>query len=775
MRWEENEMKNLKRAICYGMSKKMIVLSLILFLGLMSFMEVKVYATETVTVDGLIGTVDEDEGIFTAISCESTGDVVIPARVIINEKTYVVHIDSALSDLDKGISDAIGFFSNAGEIQSITFEEGVIVDDCEGLFFKCSNINSLNLSNINTSNVTNMSYMFYYCRSLASLDLNGLDTSNVTDMKKMFYCCSALESLDLSDFKTSNVTDMSYMFDGCIALTNLDLSKFNTGNVTDMSYMFYFCRLLTSLSLNGFETNDVTNMNYMFYRCSALTSLDLSGFDTSNVTSMERMFKECIALTNLDLSGFDTSNVTNMGELFRGCSALISLNVSSFDTTNVRYMEYMFSNCSSLESLDLSSFDIYRHPYYMFVFGGECNIRFIKTPRSINTGYPIQLPCEFVDESGWTISYIDCYRPSYTIRRKYSVTFNTNGGSISEDNTSYYLYGLNTNLPTEVIKNGYSFEGWYENEGCTGLPVTVISDTSTGDKVYYAKWKQITDVNEKTNVDETNTENDNSDKNNTNTDNNTTKETDDTAPEVTPEKSDDTTPEVTPEKPDEISPEVTQEKSDEPKPDTDSAKDDESKQESSQSASPAIEPVGSEFASYQGVDFYKDDSGDVRCYTNGAPVINDFKCDGEFTYFFQADGTAMKDRLTYHPDGEHVIYFDSEGHEVFSDFANVKKTIAGDEVDDYCFFDVFGYMYVDVVTYDKTGTVLYYANAYGVMEMGKWFQFSDKVMWADGREGDEFMNQYGCANADGTLITNTRTIDWEGRSCYLQGNGVAIY
>ncbi len=932
MRWEENEMKNLKRAICYGMSKKMIVLSLILFLGLMSFMEVKVYATETVTVDGLIGTVDEDEGIFTAISCESTGDVVIPARVIINEKTYVVHIDSALSDLDKGISDAIGFFSNAGEIQSITFEEGVIVDDCEGLFFKCSNINSLNLSNINTSNVTNMSYMFYYCRSLASLDLNGLDTSNVTDMSYMFDSCIALTNLDLSKFNTGNVTDMSYMFyfcrlltslslngfetndvtnmnymfyrcsaltsldlsgldtsnvtymsgmfnscsaltsldlsgldtsnvtnmdqmfagcsaltsldlsgfdtsnvnsmesmfgcsaltsldlsgfntdnvtnmrnmfSGCSSLTSLDLSSFDTKNVTKMNYMFYRCSALTSLDLSGldtsnvtymsgmfsgcssltsldlssFDTKNVTNMNYMFYRCSALTSLDLSGFDTSNVTSMEGMFKECIALTNLDLSGFDTSNVTNMGELFRGCSALISLNVSSFDTTNVRYMEYMFSNCSSLESLDLSSFDIYRHPYYMFVFGGECNIRFIKTPRSINTGYPIQLPCEFVDESGWTISYIDCYRPSYTIRRKYSVTFNTNGGSISEDNTSYYVYGLNTNLPTEVIKNGYSFEGWYENEGCTGLPVTVISDTSTGDKVYYAKWKQITDVNEKTNVDETNTENDNSDKSNTNTDNNGTKETDsdDTTPEIKPKKSDDiitevtseefddTTPEKSPEKPDDTTPEVT---SDEPY--------DITPNEAYPSAQ-AVEPIGIEFSSYQGVDFYKDDSGDVRCYTNGVPVINDFKCDGEFTYFFQADGTAMKDRLTYHPDGEHVIYFDSEGHEVFSDFANVKKTIAGDEVDDYCFFDVFGYMYVDVVTYDKTGTVLYYANAYGVMEMGKWFQFSDKVMWADGREGDEFKNQYGCANADGTLITNTQTIDWEGRSCYLQGNGVAIY
>ncbi len=176
------------------------------------------------------------------------------------------------------------------------------------------------------------------------------------------------------------------------------------------------------------------------------------------------------------------------------------------------------------------------------------------------------------------------------------------------------------------------------------------------------------------------------------------------------------------------------------------------------------------------IGFYLDTSGDIRCNDlDGTPVINKFMCDGTYTYYFQLDGTAMKDRLTYHPDGVHVIYFDSEGHEVFSDFANVKKTIAGDAVDDFCFFDVFGYMYVDVLTYDKTGSVLYYANPYGVMEMGKWFQFSDTVEWADGTPAEGIAGGYGYANADGTLMTNTQTVDWEGRSCYLQGNGVALY
>ncbi|MBQ9200599.1 MAG: Ig-like domain-containing protein [Lachnospiraceae bacterium] len=109
---------------------------------------------------------------------------------------------------------------------------------------------------------------------------------------------------------------------------------------------------------------------------------------------------------------------------------------------------------------------------------------------------------------------------------------------------------------------------------------------------------------------------------------------------------------------------------------------------------------------------------------NGEVIKDAFFCDGTYTYFLQADGTPMTDRLTYHPDGEHIIYFDAYGHEVFSDFATVKRSISGDPVNDLCFFDVYGYMYVNVLTYDKAGEKIYYANPYGVMECNGWFQFA---------------------------------------------------
>lgn len=205
--------------------------------------------------------------------------------------------------------------------------------------------------------------------------------------------------------------------------------------------------------------------------------------------------------------------------------------------------------------------------------------------------------------------------------------------------------------------------------------------------------------------------------------------------------------------------------------------------------------LGFEFEEYY---WKKDYLGDLYCYSkydtvycdswvlgqDGKPrfvdadgvIVNDeFICDGTYTYYLQYDGSPMVDRLTYHPDGKHVIYFDGEGHEVFSDFAHVKASIEGKAVDDLCFFDVYGYLYVDVVTYDKEGKNLYYANPYGVLERGKWFQFSDTVMCADGTPWSGAAGNFGYANADGTLMVNTYTYDWEGRLCYMQGNGVALY
>ena len=72
--------------------------------------------------------------------------------------------------------------------------------------------------------------------------------------------------------------------------------------------------------------------------------------------------------------------------------------------------------------------------------------------------------------------------------KTYSITFNTNGGTIKGSYVTEYSYGEGAALPTDVEKSGYTFAGWYDNEELTGSTVTAISDTEYGDKTYYAKW-----------------------------------------------------------------------------------------------------------------------------------------------------------------------------------------------------------------------------------------------------------------------------------------------
>lgn len=88
------------------------------------------------------------------------------------------------------------------------------------------------------SNVTNMSFLYNSNRS-KSIDVSGLNTSNVTNMQNMFYSCSSLTSLDLSNFITSNVTNISRMFQNCSSLTSLDIRNFDFSNVTSYLDMFY--------------------------------------------------------------------------------------------------------------------------------------------------------------------------------------------------------------------------------------------------------------------------------------------------------------------------------------------------------------------------------------------------------------------------------------------------------------------------------------------------------------------------------------------------------
>ena len=220
---------------------------------------------------------------------------------------------------------------------------------------KIRNILDLDLSNFDTSQVTDMNAMFDGMSNLTTLNLSNFDTSKVTNMSFMFYGMRNLTSLNLSNFDTSKVTDMSYMFGVMLNLNTLNLSNFDTSKVTDMQNMFSSMRNVTTINLSNFDTSQVTNMRYMFVGMSNLTSLNLSNFDTSKVTDMQAMFRGMSSLTTLDLSNFDTSKVTDMNYMFylydedKLKDKLEKIYVNNdFDTYKLRYSTDMFGNRKKL-------------------------------------------------------------------------------------------------------------------------------------------------------------------------------------------------------------------------------------------------------------------------------------------------------------------------------------------------------------------------------------------------------------------------------------------
>ena len=160
----------------------------------------------------------------------------------------------------------------------------------------------------------------------------------------MFFSIEELLSIDLSNFDSSQITDASSMFYGCKNLKSINFHNFNTSSVRSMEYMFSGCKALNSLDLSSFDTSLVTSMRSMLNDCSSLVSLNLSNFNTNSLEYMDEMFQNAESLLSLDLSNFNTSSLKSLQFTFYGCKSLIFINFISFEENNYIGLNGIFSN-----------------------------------------------------------------------------------------------------------------------------------------------------------------------------------------------------------------------------------------------------------------------------------------------------------------------------------------------------------------------------------------------------------------------------------------------
>ena len=147
-----------------------------------------------------------------------------------------------LSGLDaSNVKDATYMFDNlysGNYVRNVNMASFIFPKDATYMFAG-SNINYLNLNNVNTSNTTIMTRMFQQSL-MTTLDISSFDLSNVEDAELMFYAMDNLTTIYATEdtvFSGLNIPITTSLFDNDRNLVGGKGSKI-TNNVSDNSFEY---------------------------------------------------------------------------------------------------------------------------------------------------------------------------------------------------------------------------------------------------------------------------------------------------------------------------------------------------------------------------------------------------------------------------------------------------------------------------------------------------------------------------------------------------------
>lgn len=255
-----------------------------------------------------------------------------------------------------------GLFESSRNLTTINGLDKINTSKATSLqnMFKNTAVTSLDLSTFDTRNVTNMASMFEATSNLKTVNLSSFDTSNVTTMYSMFDL-SGIETLDITNFNTSKLTNTAFMF-ARNNLKTLDVSKMDVSHVEWM-YSMFFNSKLTTLDLSTWDTQRVTDLSGMFEGSVDLVNLTLGdNFTAPNAISAASIFKDTTRLTDLNLSHFKIPNASVFTETFSG-SGIVNLTFAP--DAKAKILDSTFANMKNLKFLDLRQFGLYTDDGFM--------------------------------------------------------------------------------------------------------------------------------------------------------------------------------------------------------------------------------------------------------------------------------------------------------------------------------------------------------------------------------------------------------------------------
>ena len=233
-----------------------------------------------------------------------------------------------------------------------------IIETCEKMFFKLTDIEEIDLSNFDFSGIRSINNMFHNCTSLKKVEFGNINTSSLSYMEYLFAGCTNLGSIDLSKFDTSRVSSFYCIFNECKNIKKIDLGNIDTSSVTNFGGLFRHCEKIEFIDISNFNTSSSTDMFHLFFHCYALKVIAFpENFDITRVTNLNAIFSHCTSLVALNLSSFNLSKNAHIGYMFNACTKLKYIDFSNFSPISINIMRQMFRGLSSLIYLNIPSLE----------------------------------------------------------------------------------------------------------------------------------------------------------------------------------------------------------------------------------------------------------------------------------------------------------------------------------------------------------------------------------------------------------------------------------
>lgn len=161
-------------------------------------------------------------------------------------------------------------FMGCSKLQVVDFSPlgCTTVESFDSTFSYCFDLQNVNFANLDFSECESFNETFRYCQYLNDIDVSGLVTSSCTSLHMTFWGCKSITTttLDVTDWDTSQVTDMSGLFSGCSQITTLDLRHFDISQVQTLNELVANCYNLSTIDISTWNLSGI-DIRDMFNNC----------------------------------------------------------------------------------------------------------------------------------------------------------------------------------------------------------------------------------------------------------------------------------------------------------------------------------------------------------------------------------------------------------------------------------------------------------------------------------------------------------------------------